>query len=53
MSMEKYGVDMSQLPVTDDQIRELNALASEGYEMPKNRKEADELIEKLAAEKSN
>lgn len=49
--MEKYGVDMSELPVTDDQLRtiaKLAKLAGENPGMPKNRKEADEVIEKLA-----
>jgi hypothetical protein len=51
--MEKYGVDMSNLPVTDDQLREIRKLCKEAnvdFEMPKNRKHADELIEKLAGE---
>lgn len=49
--MEKYGVDMSNLPVTDDQIRHISVLSKgASYEMPKNRKDADDLIEKLAAE---
>lgn len=48
---EKYGVDMSELPVTDDQIRQINALKkSASFEMPKNRQAADEMIEKLASE---
>jgi hypothetical protein len=49
--MEKYGVDMSELPVTDDQLRQIKTLAKDKYasmEMPSNRKEADQLIEKLA-----
>jgi hypothetical protein len=49
--MEKYGVDMSELPVLDDQLRKIKALAGDKHasiDMPKNRKEADELIEKLA-----
>lgn len=51
--MEKYAVDMSELPVTDDQIRDLRKLCKEAnvdYKMPANRQEADELIEKLAGE---
>lgn len=50
MTMEKYAVDMAELPVTDDQIRELRKLAGSEYKMPKNRQEADEMIEKLAGE---
>ena len=49
--MEKYGTDFRELPVTDDQVRTLNQLtktAGTTYEMPKNREEADQLIEKLA-----
>lgn len=51
--MEKYGVDMSDLPVEDDQIRTLKKLCSESnqdFRMPKNRDEADKMIEKLAGE---
>ena len=51
VSMEKYGTDFRELPVTDDQIRALNQLtkaAGTTYKMPSNREEADELIEKLA-----
>jgi hypothetical protein len=47
--IEKYGVDLSTLPVTDEQIKELNKFAKE-YEMPKNREEAEKLIEKFAKE---
>ena len=46
--MEKYGVDMSNLPMTDEQIRiirELSKVAS--FEAPKNRKDAESIIEKL------
>ena len=50
--MEKYGTDFKELPVTDDQIRTLNKMAS-SYEMPKNRDEADKLIEKIASEKDS
>jgi ribosomal protein L1 len=48
--MEKYGVDLAELPVTDDQMRTIGKLAKIAGTrpaMPKNRKEADELIEKL------
>ena len=50
--MEKYGVDMSNLPVTDDQLRKIKTLAGDQkVAIPKNREEADELIEKLAQKK--
>jgi len=49
--VEKYGTDLSQLPITDDQIRIINKLAGDrDITMPKNRQEADELIEKLGKE---
>jgi hypothetical protein len=54
--MEKYGVDMSNLPPTDDQYRELSRLRKEaGYDVspygdPRNREEAEEQITKLAGE---
>ena len=49
--MEKYGVDMEELPVDDDQLREIKKLASDKeIVMPKNKKEAAELIEKLSKE---
>lgn len=48
---EKYGVDMSELPVTDDQVRQIRDLSKgASFNMPKNRQEADALIEKLAGE---
>jgi len=53
MSMEKYGTDFSNLPVTDDQLRTINGLskiAGTVYEMPKNREQAEDLIEKLTKE---
>ena len=51
--MEKYGVDMSNLPVEDAQIKmikELSKEASVKFEMPKNRKEADKIIERMMDE---
>lgn len=51
--MEKYAVDMSELPVTDDQIRTLRKISSESFVMPTNRKQADEMIEKLAGENND
>jgi diphthamide synthase (EF-2-diphthine--ammonia ligase) len=51
--MEKYAVDMSELPVTDDQIRDLKKLCKEAgldFKMPNYRQDADDMIEKLAAE---
>lgn len=48
--MEKYGTDLSTLPVTDDQIKTLNKLAKIAgttYKMPENREEADDLIMEL------
>lgn len=45
MKMEKYGVDMSELPITDDQIRRMKELGMTHF--PKNRKEADEKIEEF------
>ena len=48
--MEKYAVDMAELPVTDDQVKKIQTLCKEAslkFEMPKNRKEADETIEKM------
>jgi hypothetical protein len=51
--MEKYGVDMSDLPATDDQIRQLRKLCKEAnvdFKLPKNRQEAQDLIEKIAGE---
>jgi hypothetical protein len=45
--MEKYGTDLEELPVDDDQIREIKKLAGDNYKMPKNKKEAEEIIEKL------
>jgi hypothetical protein len=53
--MEKYGVDMSELPVTDDQMRTLGKLAKVAGvtpKMPGNRQEADEMIVELAKEDS-
>ncbi len=47
--MEKYGTDLSQLPVDDDQLRQIKKLAGDKpFKMPKNKEEAEELIEKLA-----
>jgi hypothetical protein len=49
--MEKYGVDMKNLPPTDDQLRKIKKLsqdANHDFCMPKNRDEADDMIEKLA-----
>lgn len=51
--MEKYGVDMETLPPTDDQLREIKKLckqASCSFIMPKNRDEANDIIEKLAGD---
>ena len=50
--LEKYGVDMSELPVSDDQLRQLKAFKKQGaaFEPPKNRAEAEVLLEKLAQE---
>lgn len=51
--MEKYGTDMSTLPVTDDQLRQIKILSKNAgveYKVPRNRQEADEIIEKLAKE---
>jgi len=49
--MEKYGVDLSELPVTDDQLRELKKVAKalnlEEIETPKNRAQAEEILENL------
>lgn len=47
--LEKYGVDMSELPVTDDQLRQIRDLSKgASVDIPRNRQEADQLIEKLA-----
>lgn len=51
--MEKYGVDMTNLPPTDDQLREIKKLSNELNQdmvMPLNREAADQLIEKLASQ---
>lgn len=49
--MEKYGVDLSELPATDDQLKELKKIASilqvDSVEEPKNRVHAEELIKEL------
>ena len=53
--MEKYGCDMSELPITDDQIREIGKLCKKAnieVNMPTNREDASDLIEKLASEVS-
>jgi hypothetical protein len=51
--MEKYGVDLSELPATDDQLKELKKIAKalnvESVEDPKNRVHAEELIKELRA----
>ena len=49
--MEKYGVDMKDLPATDEQLRqiiEFSKQAGSEYKQPKNRAEADGMLEKLA-----
>lgn len=45
--MEKYGVDMDELPVTDDQIRELRELYDGKIpaKVLRSRKTAEEAIE--------
>lgn len=49
--LEKYGVDMSNLPVEDEQLRRIRDLCKETQTekivLPANRKEADMIIEKL------
>lgn len=47
--MEKYGCDLSQLPVDKDQKEIIEKLAGDKKEVkkPKNKKEAEELIEEL------
>ena len=51
--MEKYGTDLSELPVDDDQTKQIEALVKKKkdariiYVVPKNKKEAAELIEIL------
>jgi len=50
--MEKYGVCQSELPASDQQIKEIIRLAKEKkvvYSMPKNAQEADLTLEKLAS----
>jgi uncharacterized coiled-coil DUF342 family protein len=54
--MEKYGTDLSNLPVDDDQIREIKKYAEmekEAFVMPKNKKEAEEILEKFKAGEKN
>jgi hypothetical protein len=56
LTMEKYGVDMSSMPVTDEQIKKLNKMASDlniTYRLPENRNDADKLIEELGKENSD
>lgn len=51
--MEKYGVDLSNLPPDDDQLREIKKLSKEAgvdFVMPKNKEDADYIIEKLAGD---
>jgi len=46
--IEKYGTDLSELPVDDDQLRIIKKLAEKTgapYVVPKNKKEAEEVIE--------
>lgn len=48
--MEKYGTDLSDLPVDRDQEEEIRKLSMEkkaSYATPKNKQEAQDLIEKL------
>lgn len=54
--MEKYGVSMEELPPTDEQLKLLSAMLlhkSAIYSAPKNRQEAEDMIEKLSAEKDD
>ena len=46
--MEKYGVDFSELPVTSEQMEKIACLQKTGkvFPLPKNRKGAEEVIEK-------
>lgn len=52
MTMEKYGTDLSNLPATDDQVREINKMAKtlnvEAVELPKNMEHANQLIAELS-----
>lgn len=54
--MEKYGVDMSELPVTDEQLRDIKKTASyygvdhSKVPFPQNRVEADEILENIKKE---
>ena len=46
--MEKYGADFSDLPVTEDQINKIASLNRGNFiATPKNREEADKIIEEL------
>lgn len=50
--MEKYGVSQTELPASDEQLKELLRIAKEkkiAYLMPKNAQEADDMLEKLAS----
>jgi uncharacterized coiled-coil DUF342 family protein len=54
--MEKYGTDLNNLPVDDGQIRELKKYAEvekTAFVMPKNKKEAEEILEKFKAGEMN
>ena len=42
--MEKYGVDMEQMPPTDDQLRLLKGYLGDASKLPSSFKEAAEML---------